>query len=459
MKRNADNEITHPPPDALSKAGPPAEASAKAGPPPVDLSKAGLSAEALAKAGYKHTPLGWLPKEWEVVKLGKILLKSQYGLSVPSSPEGNVPIFKMNNFDNGKMSKDGVDFVVWEEELMEAFVLEKLDILFNRTNSYELVGKTGIFDLDGKYTFASYLVRFQVNGKFCSPLFVNYYLNWDRCQRKIKAIATKGVSQVNINPTSLKDWLKIPLPPLPEQQQIAAILSAWDRAIERTQALIAAKEERRRGVMQRLLTGKVRVKGFEGAWREVKVKEIFSLIEESNDGLEHTVMTISARFGLISQKEKFDRVIAGDSLKRYTLIRAGDFAYNKGNSKLYEMGCIYRLEDIESALVPFVYICFRPSGKIDSTFYKHWFLAHGLDRQLKKIITSGARGDGLLNVNKKDFFNLKVPLPPKEEQTIIGEILSKADYEVTLLQKKLEALQAQKKGLMQQLLTGKIRVK
>ena len=149
------------------------------------------------------------------------------------------------------------------------------------------------------------------------------------------------------------------------------------------------------------------MKGFSGEWKDYKLGKIFKHIKDVNDGGDqHSIMTISSKLGLISQEDKFDRVIAGDSLKKYTQLIKDDFAYNKGNSKTYKMGCIYQLEEKESALVPFVYICFSPSELVDAKFYKHWFLAHGLDRQLNKIITSGARGDGLLNVNTDEFFKL-----------------------------------------------------
>ena len=190
------------------------------------------------------------------------------------------------------------------------------------------------------------------------------------------------------------------------------------------------------------------------------MKDVFDRIYNINDGDDkHSVMTISAKRGLISQEDKFDRVIAGDSLKKYTLLSKNDFAYNKGNSKTYQMGCIYQLEDIESALVPFVYICFSPTEKVYSAFYKHWFLAHGLDRQLNRIITSGARGDGLLNVNTDEFFKLKIPYPTLEEQTGIAQVLQAASNEVRVLRNKLDKLKEQKKGLMQVLLTGKKRLK
>jgi type I restriction enzyme, S subunit len=253
--------------------------------------------------------------------------------------------------------------------------------------------------------------------------------------------------------------VKLPLPPLPEQRAIAHVLSLMDTAINKNNQLIAQKELRKKWLMQNLLTGKKRLNGVGGEWKEMKLGKLFTEIKCVNDGADgHSIMTISSKLGLISQEDKFDRVIAGDSLKKYTQLKKDDFAYNKGNSKTYPMGCIYQLEEKESALVPFVYICFSPTDLVYTKFYKHWFLAHGLDRQLKKIITTGARGDGLLNVNTDDFFNLRIPFPPKEEQAAIARVLQAADKEIQLLKTKTEKLREQKKGMMQVLLTGKKRL-
>lgn len=210
--------------------------------------------------------------------------------------------------------------------------------------------------------------------------------------------------------------------------------------------------------LQRLLTGRTRLPGFTTPWQKRRMKDCFEHITDTSNGCKYLPMTISARLGLISQKDKFDRVIAGDSLKKYTHIQKGDFAYNKGNSNLYEMGCIYRSKE-QDAVVPFVYICFRPKQNVIGEFYQHFFINHGLDRQLKRIITSGARGDGLLNVDKTDFFELEIVYPHIAEQKAIAEVLTVADKEIATHRKKLDALRLQKHGLMQQLLTGKTRVK
>lgn len=259
------------------------------------------------------------------------------------------------------------------------------------------------------------------------------------------------------------DWnyvstFPFPLPPLPEQKAIASILSSCDETITQTQQLIDKLERRHKALCQQLLTGKKRVAGFSGEWKEVRLRDVFSEIKDTNDTWDHNIMTISARLWFVSQQDKFDRVIAWDSLKKYTQLKKNDFAYNKWNSKLYQMWCIYLLENDETALVPFVYICFRSKKNVDINFYKHWFSNHGLDRQLKRIITSWARWDWLLNVNNHHFFNLKISNPSHEEQNAIANILNDSQSQIDLAKIKLNKLQELKKWLMQQLLTGKKRV-
>lgn len=332
-------------------------------------------------------------------------------------------------------------------------------------NSILLVTRSGILRTKVPVALARIKVAINQDLKAFLPsdkvdaTFLANNLSWNE-KAILKNCSKVGTTVESLDLEAIKSF-QILLPPLAEQKKIAAILATWDTALATTEKLIAAKQTRKRGLMQRLLTGQQRFPQFAGqAWQEVRLGELFSEIRATNDGANsHSIMTISARLGLISQEDKFARVIAGDSLKKYTQLRRGDFAYNKGHSKTYQMGCIYQLAEQESALVPFVYICFRPSSAVCPAFYKHWFLAHGLDRQLKKIITSGARGDGLLNVNSDDFFQLKVPFPPKDEQVAIAQVFDTTNRELDLLQKQLSALKEQKRGLMQQLLTGQVRVK
>lgn len=407
------------------------------------------------KQGYRLTKLGWIPGDWEVKSLKKISKVTSGG-----TPSRNKPIYWGGDIPWITTSLINFNEIIEAEEYItkeglnhsSAKLFEPDTILLALYGQGKTRGKVGILKVKAATNQACAAII--LSDKQIDSSFVFFYLVSN--YKNIRKLSNTG-NQENLNGELVKT-IHVPLPPLPEQRAIAACLSTWDKAIHHLTQLIDQKELRKKGLMQQLLTGKKRLPGFGGEWQTVRILDLFTEITAKNDGGNHEPLTISARQGFVSQKKKFDRVIAGDSLSNYTQIIEGDFAYNKGNSKLYEMGCIYQLEDRHTALVPFVYICFRSKETIDGLFYKQWFINHGLDRQLKKIITSGARSDGLLNVNKKDFFLLKLPFTSKAEQTAIANVLQCADQEIDLLRKKLAYLKEQKKGLMQQLLTGKKRL-
>jgi len=157
------------------------------------------------------------------------------------------------------------------------------------------------------------------------------------------------------------------------------------------------------------------------------------------------------------QSDKFDRDMAGSSVERYILLHEGEFAYNKGNSLTAPYGCIFSL-DRPAAVVPFVYFCFALHGDLNREFYVHLFAAGALNRQLSRLINSGVRNDGLLNLSPDDFFACRIPVPPPDEQAKIAATLKAAKHEIALLDSELSALRQQKRGLMQKLLTGEWRV-
>lgn len=411
------------------------------------------TSEAKTKEGYKKTKIGWIPEEWKfysIKSFAKVYTGStpktdnveNYGDEYLFVSPADLGITKDITNTTKKLSKIGFE---------NSRQFKKGSVLFTCIGS--TIGKTGIATID--LTSNQQINAIQPSEKHNND-FLYYILIF--ISPRIKKLA--GEQAVPIINKSEFESNCVPLPPLPEQRKIAEILSTRDKAIGQCQKLVEQLKTRKKGLMQQLLTGKTRLKGFNGEWKEVKIGRIFSEVKSLNDGNYHEPLTISARLGFVSQKDKFDRVIAGGSLDKYVQLQKDDFSYNKGNSKLYEMGCIYLLEEYDSAVVPFVYISFRKQNQsVYNQFYKHWFSNHGLDQQLKAIITSGARGDGLLNVSKKDFFSLKVPFPSLEEQTAIAQVLTAADNEIKTQENYLAQLQAQKKGLMQQLLTGQKRVK
>jgi len=186
-----------------------------------------LTTSGLAVSSHKPTKIGNIPSHWEVVKVGALLEICQYGLSIRADDDGQYPILRMMNIEDGVIVPNDLKYVNLSDEDFTAFQLEPGDILFNRTNSADLVGKVGIYRLDGDYVFASYLVRMRVKRDVVSPEYLNYYLNSPLGQRRILSYATPGVSQTNINAHNLQKVL-VPLPPQDEQKEIVAILKHVD---------------------------------------------------------------------------------------------------------------------------------------------------------------------------------------------------------------------------------------
>jgi type I restriction enzyme S subunit len=179
----------------------------------------------------KKTEIGEIPEDWEVVRLGEVAKEIIYGISKKGEKEGKYPILRMNNLEDGKINCKDLQFVSLESSEFEKFKLEKGDILFNRTNSLDLVGKTALFTLDGDFVFASYLLRIRTIKDQLLPEYLNYYFNFEKTQQDLKSLASRGASQVNISASKLSSF-PIPLPPLSEQQEIAEILQTIDQKIE-----------------------------------------------------------------------------------------------------------------------------------------------------------------------------------------------------------------------------------
>lgn len=288
--------------------------------------------------------------------------------------------------------------------------------------------------------------------------FVYHQIAGIAVQRRIRA-ATKGSTFAEI---TLDDLRKIELlcpVSVYEQRHIAEILSAWDRAIETVEALIANARAQKKALMQSLLTGKRRLPGFSGAWKHERIADVSTRVSRRNDGSPLPVLTISSTSGFVRQDEKYSRFMAGKSVESYIMLRKGEFAYNKGNSKTYEFGCVFDLEGLECGLVPHVYVCFKLKDGYSHRFYKAVFEADYLAPQLGRLVNTGVRNNGLLNITPAQFLGTSVPVPPIDEQEAIAAVMETASAEVRALQEQLAALRGEKTALMQQLLTGKRRVK
>lgn len=351
---------------------------------------------------------------------------------------------------------------------------------------YKVYGANGIIGYHNKYTHEKPTIAITCRGATCGNVHLTKpksYINSNAMalDNLVESVHTKYFyyAIININfdnvitgsaqPQITKEKLekiKIRIPPLKEQQKIAAILSSVDEAIEKTEQIIEQTELVKKGLMQELLTKGIGHTEFKDSpvgqipksWNVLSFKEVFDRIVTKNTVDNQNVLTISGERGLISQLEYFNKSVSSKNLKNYIYLEKGDFAYNKSYSDGYPLGAIKRLERYDVGVVSTLYICFRLKEPYVNGFYKYYFDSTCWHKQIYSIAPEGGRSHGLLNVGVRDFFEILMPVPPIEEQNEIYKKIYAIDELLLKENKTLSMLGRLKKGLMQQLLTGKTRV-
>jgi type I restriction enzyme S subunit len=402
---------------------------------------------------------GDVPEGWKLLRLKDIAKVTSGTTPLRSNSEyhknGSIHWVKTTDLNNSKIfeTEEKITEKAFKETSLRKYPIGT--VLVAMYGGFNQIGRTGILQIEA--TINQALSALTVDIEKVDPVFLINWLNgkvgdWKR-------LAGSSRKDPNITSKDVGDFPFL-LIPLPEQQAIADCLSTWDGAIQATQQLIRQKELQKKWLMQQLLTGKKRLKGFSKEWRETELKTLFDRVTQKNNEGNTNVVTISAQRGFVIQTEFFNKAIASDILDNYFLVEKGDFCYNKSYSKGYPWGATKRLTKLDKAVVTTLYICFRLKDLSQSSaeYFEHFFQANSLDKGLMKIAHEGGRAHGLLNVTPSDFFGLKILTPEFKEQQAIASILSESDRELDLLRNRLEKIREQKKGLMQVLLTGKRRI-
>ena len=190
--------------------------------------------------------------EWKETLFGKLVVKSFYGTSSSTSNTGKYPVLRMGNMVDGALSFSNLAYIDLDEKSFAKIRLAPGDILLNRTNSPDLVGKVSIFDQNIECITASYIVTYRLDSAQVVPEFCNLILNTPRCQRKIRALARSSISQANINPTAFKNELTVALPNIEEQRRIVSCFSDIDERISSQIKKIELLKVQKAGLMKQL---------------------------------------------------------------------------------------------------------------------------------------------------------------------------------------------------------------
>ncbi len=389
-----------------------------------------------------------IPDGWQQLKLENILIEGRLGGNYENAESNiGIPIIKMGNLDRGSIKIDKIQYLPNGQIFNEEDILIQSDLLFNTRNTLELVGKVAIWKSELPLAiYNSNLMRLKFDSSIVeSNLFMNYSFNSYYILRQLRGIATGTTSVAAIYGRDL-DSIKFLIPPLPEQKAIAAILSTWDETIQKTEALIQKKELRKKWLMQKLLTGKKRLKGFYGEWKEKKLDQFIKEHKEKPTNIDNFIVLTSAKFGLVKQSEYYgDNRITNRDNADYNVIppnyltyrsRSDDGLFTFNKNDLGFTGLVsgyYPVFTIETGDIGFILM------------YINYF-------RIKLSMFAIGTSQLVLTINELKKANFK--FPEQKEQTAISQVLQVADKEISLLKNKVGKLREQKKGLMQVLLTG-----
>lgn len=378
---------------------------------------------------------GWeIPSDWEVKRLKDVCHHFKSGLGITSESiyeYGDYPVYGGNGL-RGYTDK------------------------YTHEGSFLLIGRQGalcgnIQKVANRTYISEHAIAVQTNDHNDLD-FLAYKLEFKKLNQLSESSAQPGLAVEKL----LR--LKILLPPLHEQRAIAKFLSTWDEAIHKTQALIAQKELRKKWLMQNLLKGKKRLKGFEGEWVAYSYKKLLKIVKRTinwNDQELYHLLSVRRRSGGLFLRE----ALYGHQIKVKDLreVQEGDFLFSK--MQILHGASALVSKEFSGAKISGSYIAvIANEGNLLNIEFFNWHSKSPFFYHQTYVSSYGVHVEKM-TFDFEAFLELEMKLPSLEEQTAIAQVLQTADTEIKSLKAKAEKLKEQKKGLMQVLLTGKKRLK
>lgn len=395
-----------------------------------------------------------IPEGWSVKKLGlclSLLKDGTHGTHI-DVPNG-IMLLSAKDVINGQiiLSKDSRRISIGDFNLLhKKYHIQNGDVVLTIVGT---IGRCAIIDnYNDNYTFQRSVAILRPYKEITSKYLLTYIQGSSFQKELLKRQSVSAQPGVYLDDLS-KIYLL--LPPLPEQEKIAEILGTWDEAIEKLSSLIEQKKLIKKGLMQKLLTGKVRLPGFTQPWKEVKLGNFLKEhTEKTTENDQYQVLSVTKN-GICSQEEYFEKQIASENNIGYKILRKHDIVFSPMNLWMGSIG----FSEYDIGIVSPAYKIFSVNENVALfSFLKHFMI---INRMIYLYLINSEQGASIVrrNLDLDGLLSSKVSIPDITEQQAIADVLSAADDEINLLNKKLEALKEQKKGLMQQLLTGQIRVK
>jgi len=419
------------------------------------------------RPGYKKTKVGWIPNTWQSPLLKDISLRITDGEhQTPNRSTSGHYLLSARNVQNGFIDLKEVDFVDKKEfkRLSKRIRPVSGDLLLSCSGT---IGRCTVVPEGLQFAMVRSVALIRPKADNLNSLFLQFMLTSQtlkkQIQRSVNQLAQGNLFQGHI------ERLRIPLPQTNEQKKIAEILSTWDEAIEQTRKLINAKKHRKKALIQQLFMGKKRLTGFVASkgrksyrffdlpkdWECPQIRTIAQERSERNAGRDDlTVLSCSKHLGFVESSEYFGKQVFSADTSNYKIIHRNYFGYPSNH---IEEGSIGLLLSHDIGIVSPIYTVFQCNENVIPEYLYALFKTDTF-RHIFATSTN-ASVDRRGSLRWKEFSLIRVPLPSIKEQLGMVNILRVAENEIVQIERKLKALEKQKRGLMQKLLTGEIRVK
>ena len=418
-----------------------------------------LSEEVLV--GYKRTEVGVIPEEWSVFYIGELFdyLRTASNSRADLGDTGVVAYVHYGDIHTRfhhfiDFSRDNVPRLLAGKSVTAARLRDGDLIVADASEDEAGVGKSVEVRNLGTTEAVSGLHTFLLRSKDrrVHDGYRGYLLEKEPVKGQLRRLAT-GLKVFGISKQALRD-VRIPLPSPAEQRTIAEALSDVDGLLAALETLIAKKRAIKQAAMLQLLTGKSRLPGFSGAWETKKISEVATYCNEKNSLAEDLpVLTCSKHLGFVDSLRYFKNQVFSKDLRGYKIIRRGQIGYPANHIEEGSIG----LQDLyDVALVSPIYVVCSPKAGINS-YFLHRLLKLDCYRQEFAIATTSSI-DRRGSLKWSAFSELVVNLPYVDEQRAIASVLSDMDAEIASLERRRDKTRVVKQGMMQQLLTGRVRL-
>lgn len=396
-----------------------------------------------------------LPQEWKVAALESVAeVRTGVAKSAERTRRDPVrrPYLRVANVQDGYLKLDEIKEIEVERKHAPRYTLKAGDVLLTEGGDFDKLGRGAVWRdqiqgcLHQNHVFA---VR---PGPDVIPEYLAAYTGSPEGRRYFLTCSKQTTNLASINSSQLKA-MPIPLPSLREQRRIAAALGVWDEAIDRTERLVTAKRRLRAWIGSSLLTGKVRLRGFSKPWNALRLSTVLHEHGASSAG-DEPVFSVSVHKGLVNQIDHLGRSFSAADTRHYNRVLPDDIVYTKSPTGEFPFGVIKQSTATEPVIVSPLYAVYTPKTRALGVLLEGLFespIATG--NYLRPLVQKGAKNT--IAITNRRFLEgtLLLPTDPAETDTL-AQVLRGSRCEIATLERRLDALRSQKRGLLQKLLTG-----